>query len=194
MESMFTEVMTKLHFDVALFISLLIKIVVAVVLTSPVSIERYKDDRSAGLRTFPIVAVASCGYVILAGQVFGITSDQQTHILQGLVTGIGFIGGGAIVKDGDRIRGTATAAAIWSTSIVGAAVGYGRIEIAVVVGLFTTLTLTIVSRYEIRWEMERNARAAAAGVVPSVHASLSDPSLRPPSGPGSPSSGISGPR
>ncbi len=189
MESLANEVMAKLHFDVALFLSLLIKIVVAVVLTSPVSVERYKDDRSAGLRTFPIVAVASCGYVILAGQVFGIASDQQTHILQGLVTGIGFIGGGAIVKDGDRIRGTATAAAIWSVSIVGAAVGYGRIEIAVVVGLFTTVTLTVLSRYEKRWDTERSAREAAAAVAQSAHAALTDVGLRSAPGPGTPPSG-----
>lgn len=190
MESLANEVMAKLHFDVALFLSLLIKIVFAVVLTSPVSVERYKDDRSAGLRTFPIVAVASCGYVILAGQVFGISSDQQTHILQGLVTGIGFIGGGAIVKDGDRIRGTATAAAIWSTSIVGAAVGYGRIEIAVVVGLFTTVTLTVLSRYEKQWEMERNAReaAAAVAVAQSAQSALADVGLRSPPDPGTPPS------
>jgi putative Mg2+ transporter-C (MgtC) family protein len=189
MESMITEVMAKMHFDVALFVSLLIKVVVAVALTSPVSVERYKDDKSAGLRTFPIVAVASCGYVILAGQVFGATSGQQAPILQGLVTGIGFIGGGAIVKDGNRVRGTATAAAIWSTSIVGAAVGYGRFEIAIVVGLFTTMTLWIVSRYEMKWELERDARDAAARVVQSAHAALGDVGLRPASGPGPSSRG-----
>jgi putative Mg2+ transporter-C (MgtC) family protein len=190
MESLINEVMTKLHFDLALFISLLIKIVIAAVLTSPVSVERYKDDRSAGLRTFPIVAVASCGYVILAGQVFGISSGQQAPIMQGLVTGIGFIGGGAIVKDGNRVRGTATAAAIWSTSIVGAAVGYGRLEIALVVGLFTTLTLTISSRFEMKWQLERDARDAAAGVVQSAQTALSDVGLRPSSRPGTPSSGL----
>jgi|GEM_PF-263758 putative Mg2+ transporter-C (MgtC) family protein len=189
MESMISEVMSKMHFDVTLFVSLLIKIVIAAALTSPVSVERYKDDKSAGLRTFPIVAVASCGYVILAGQVFGISSGQQAPILQGLVTGIGFIGGGAIVKDGNRVRGTATAAAIWSTAIVGAAVGYGRLEIAMVVGLFTTLTLWVISRYEMKWELERDAQDAAAGVIQSAHAALGDVGLRSPSGPGTSSSG-----
>jgi len=189
MESMIHDVMRDMHFDVPLFVSFLLKIVIAVALTSPVSVERYRDDRSAGLRTFPIVAVASCGYVLLAGQVFGIASDQQTHILQGLVTGIGFIGGGAIVKDGNRVRGTATAAAIWSTSIVGAAVGYGRLEIAVVVGLFTTMTLWIVSRFEIQWEMERDARAAAAGVIQSTASVSSIVGLHSTTGPGGPSSG-----
>jgi len=143
-------IMRDVHFDVALFLGLALRIGLAFVLTFPVSVERARDDRSAGLRTFPVVAAAACAYVLLAGEVFGIASDQQTHILQGLVTGIGFIGGGAIVKDGNRVRGTATAAAIWATGIIGAAVGYGRIEIAVVLSAFTTVSLYIITRYEWR--------------------------------------------
>jgi putative Mg2+ transporter-C (MgtC) family protein len=146
-----------IHFDVGLFAALLVKVAVSWLLTFPVSVERARDDRSAGLRTFPIVAAASCGYVLLAGQVIGLTSDQHAHILQGLVVGIGFIGGGAIVKETNRVRGTATAAAVWSTGIVGAAVGYGRFEIAAVVGIFTASLLWFVSRFE----MQRDARAAA---------------------------------
>ena len=121
------------------------------VLTFPISVERARDDRSAGLRTFPVVAAASCSLVLLAGQVFGISSDQQTHILQGLVTGIGFIGGGAILRlGGNRVRGTATAAAIWATGILGAAVGYGRLEIAVALSGCTSLTLYFITKYEQR--------------------------------------------
>lgn len=145
------QIMQDVHFDVPLFISLIGKIALAWVLTFPISVERARDDRSAGLRTFPIVAAASCSLVLLAGQVFGISSDQQTHILQGLVTGIGFIGGGAIVRlGGNRVRGTATAAAIWSTGILGAAVGYGRFEIAVALSGFTSVTLYLITRYEER--------------------------------------------
>ena len=146
-----------IHFDVGLFAALLVKVTVSWLLTFPVSVERARDDRSAGLRTFPIVAAASCGYVLLAGQVIGLNSQLHAQVLQGLVTGIGFIGGGAIVKESNRVRGTATAAAIWSTGIVGAAVGYGRFEIAAVVGIFTASLLWIVSRYE----MKREARDAA---------------------------------
>jgi putative Mg2+ transporter-C (MgtC) family protein len=149
--SLIRQVLQDVHFDVALFISLIGKIALAWVLTFPISVERARDDRSAGLRTFPVVAAASCSLVLLAGQVFGISSDQQTHILQGLVTGIGFIGGGAIVRlGGNRVRGTATAAAIWSTGILGAAVGYGRFEIAVALSGFTSLTLYFITKYEER--------------------------------------------
>jgi len=144
------DVMNDIHFDVALFTALILKVSLAWLLTFPISVERARDDQSAGLRTFPVVAAGSCALVLLAGQVFGLSSDQQTHILQGLVTGIGFIGGGAIVREGSHVRGTATAAAIWSTAIVGAAVGYGRFEIAVVLSACTTLTLYFITKYEMR--------------------------------------------
>jgi putative Mg2+ transporter-C (MgtC) family protein len=144
------DAMRDVHFDVPLFVALVLKVVAAWLLTFPIGMERQHDDQSAGLRTFPIVAASSCGFVLLAGQVFGIGSDQQTHILQGLVTGIGFIGGGAIVKAGDHVRGTATAAAIWSTGVIGAAVGYGRFEIAVVLSGFTVVTLFGITKYEMR--------------------------------------------
>jgi putative Mg2+ transporter-C (MgtC) family protein len=143
-------VMSDVHFDIPLFGLLLGKVALAWVLTFPVSVERARDDRSAGLRTFPVVAAASCCFVLLAGEVFGSSSVYQTNILQGLVTGIGFIGGGAILREGNRIRGTATAAAIWSTAVIGAAVGYGRVEIAIVLSGFTTMMLYYISKYEYR--------------------------------------------
>ena len=155
-----------IQFDVVLFIALLVKVTFAWILTFPISVERARDDQSAGLRTFPIVAAASCGYVLLAGQVIGLASDLHAHILQGLVTGIGFIGGGAIVKETNRVRGTATAAAIWSTAIVGAAVGYGRFEIAAVVGVFTASLLWTVSRYEIRRAAQAGGGRALTGGAP----------------------------
>jgi putative Mg2+ transporter-C (MgtC) family protein len=183
MESMMQDVMhdamRDMHFDGSLFLSLLLKVAIACALTLPISVERYRDDRSAGLRTFPIVAAASCGFVLLAGQVFGLASEQQTHILQGLVTGIGFIGGGAIVKEANRVRGTATAAAVWSTGIVGAAVGYGRLEIALVVGAFTAVTLGVVSRYEMR----HDAAAAVIEPAPGVTGATGD-ARTPPASPG----------
>jgi putative Mg2+ transporter-C (MgtC) family protein len=80
----------------------LFRMVIAVLLTLPIAREREKHDMSAGLRTFPIVAVGACGLILLARIVLGPTSDQQTHVLQGLVTGVGFIGGGAIIKANDR--------------------------------------------------------------------------------------------
>jgi putative Mg2+ transporter-C (MgtC) family protein len=118
--------------------------------------ERERDDQSAGVRTFPIVAISSCAFVILTNQVVN-TPDAQSRALQGLIMGIGFIGGGAIVKDAERVRGTATAAGIWATSVAGAAAGYGRFELAILVGVVTYLTLRLGKRLDIGPHTDKRA-------------------------------------
>ena len=137
-----------------------VRLIVAFLLTLPIGLEREQDDRSAGMRTFPLVAMASCGYVLIATRLFGVTADTQVHLLQGLITGIGFIGGGAIVKDQEHVRGTATAAGIWATSMIGAAVGYGQLEMAFLVSVATFATLRIMTR--LRRRAERPGDIAAA--------------------------------
>jgi putative Mg2+ transporter-C (MgtC) family protein len=97
------------------------------------------------LRTFPLVAMAACGFVMIAIEVLGAGSEQHSRILEGLMTGIGFIGGGAILKQGDRAKGTATAASLWATGAIGAAVGYGQLDIAVILSLVTVLTLVLLT-------------------------------------------------
>ncbi|MCI3130770.1 MgtC/SapB family protein [Phenylobacterium aquaticum] len=113
----------------------------AYALALPVGWDREREDRSAGIRTFPLVAIASCGFVLVGIAVLGRESMGQARILEGLITGVGFIGGGAILKEGGKATGTATAASLWATGALGAAVGYGLYDIAVVLSLTTFLTL-----------------------------------------------------
>jgi putative Mg2+ transporter-C (MgtC) family protein len=82
----------------------------AFVLALPTAWEREMATRALGLRTFPLVAVASCAYVLAGSAVVGDHPDAQSRILNGLMTGRGFIGGGAILEHGISVRGTATAA------------------------------------------------------------------------------------
>jgi putative Mg2+ transporter-C (MgtC) family protein len=67
--------------------------------------------------------------------------SANSRVLQGLVAGIGFVGGGAIVKEGVSVRGTATAASIWNMGAIGAAIAFGRYEVAIVLALLNLLTL-----------------------------------------------------
>jgi putative Mg2+ transporter-C (MgtC) family protein len=127
-----------------------LRIGLALLLTLPIAREREAHDMSAGLRTFPIVAIGACALILLSRAVLGPGSDTQTHVLQGLVTGVGFIGGGAIIKANDRVHGTATAASIWATAVVGAAVGFGQSEIAIVLAAVNFLTLRAVGLLEAR--------------------------------------------
>jgi putative Mg2+ transporter-C (MgtC) family protein len=113
----------------------------AFALALPVGWDRERDERSAGIRTFPLVAIASCGFVLVGVAILGRESIGQSRIMEGLITGVGFIGGGAILKHGGKATGTATAASLWATGALGAAVGYGLYDIAVVLSLTTFLTL-----------------------------------------------------
>lgn len=115
------------------------------VLALPIGWDRERNERSAGLRTFPLVAVASCGFVQATEGITGNSPEAQARIIEGLITGIGFIGGGAIIKQSGAVQGTATAAGLWATGAVGAAVGLGSYDVAIVVTLFIIFTFRVLS-------------------------------------------------
>jgi putative Mg2+ transporter-C (MgtC) family protein len=140
--------MDWLRFDWMVFAGYLAKIGVALLLTLPVAWERERSTRIMGLRTFPLVAVASCGYVLIAVAVVGSSADAQARIIQGLMSGIGFIGGGAILKEGANVRGTATAASVWMTGAIGAAVGYAQFEVAILLAVVNFLALWLLTPLE----------------------------------------------
>src|SRR5260370_39623738 len=87
----------------------MLKVLMAYLLALPTGFERFKHDRSAGLRTFPLGALASCAYMLAASQT-GLDVSAQSLILVGVMTGIGFIGGGSILKEANTEHSTATAA------------------------------------------------------------------------------------
>lgn len=122
-------------------LSHVVTLAVAYVLALPIGWNREREERSAGIRTFPLVAMAACGFVLVAIGVLGTASAGQSRILEGLMVGIGFIGGGAILKHGTQAVGTATAASLWATGALGAAVGYGLYDIAVILSATTYATL-----------------------------------------------------
>jgi len=69
------------------------------------------------------------------------STGAEARVLQGIITGIGFIGGGAILKNKNSVTGTASAASIWNTGLIGMAVAFQRFEIALLLSLFNFLTL-----------------------------------------------------
>lgn len=118
-------------------------LMLAYLLAMPVALNREHEGRSAGLRTFPLVAMGCCAFLIVGRDIVGENPDAVARLMYGLMAGIGFIGGGAIVKQGGIAFGTATAAAIWCTGAIGAAVAFQRYEVAVLVALVNFLTLLI---------------------------------------------------
>ena len=118
----------------------LYKIGIAYALALPIALNREKAARTAGLRTFPLVAVASCGYMLVGLEVLSST-DAEARVMYGVIVGMGFIGGGAILKNSGSVTGTATAASLWTTGAIGIAVAFNRYEIAALLALINFLTL-----------------------------------------------------
>ncbi|MDZ4366013.1 MAG: MgtC/SapB family protein [Afipia sp.] len=125
-----------------------IALAVAYVLALPIGWNREKAERSAGLRTFPLVALATCGIVQATEGILEGHPEGTARIIEGLMTGMGFIGGGAILKTENSVRGTATAASLWATGATGAAVGLGAYDVAVMISLFTFLTLWLLAPFK----------------------------------------------
>jgi len=137
--------MLSLDIQIAEMASHLLHLGIAYLLAVPIGLNRERKARSAGLRTFPLVAMAACGYMITGMYVLD-SSDAEARVLYGIITGIGFIGGGAILKDGGTVSGTATAASIWTTGAIGIAVAFQRYEIAILLCIMTFVTLSLGQR------------------------------------------------
>ena len=116
-------------------------LIVAYLLALPIGWNREKAERSAGVRTFPLVAVASCGIVQASEALTTGSPEAMARIIEGVITGMGFIGGGAILRLKDSVRGTATAASLWTTGAIGTAVGLGAYDVAVMLSVVTIVTL-----------------------------------------------------
>jgi putative Mg2+ transporter-C (MgtC) family protein len=135
----------------------------AYVLALPIGWNREQEGHSVGLRTFPIVSVAACGFAMVGIAIPGSNSDSYSRVLQGLIMGIGFIGGGAILRDKEGVTGTATAASIWNIGIVGAAVGFGLYHIAVVLTAINLLSLKVLTPLKNRLDRTGSGPNAPTG-------------------------------
>lgn len=156
--------MEWLRFDLAFLLEAAVKIGLAYLITLPIAWERERATRIMGMRTFPLVSMASCGYVLVALAVAGDDAAAQARVIQGLMSGIGFLGAGAILKEGASVRGTATAASIWMTGALGAAAAHGKYEVAVVLSVAAFLILRLLTgREEERQEAERQEGEGSRG-------------------------------
>ena len=120
------------------------KLAAAYVLALPVGYYREKEAHSVGLRTFPVVAMASCGFVVIAAGSHP-SLDAQSRVIQGVVAGIGFVGGGAIIKSENHIHGTATAASIWNIAAMGVAVAMDHFLIAILLAVLNFVALAMLA-------------------------------------------------
>jgi putative Mg2+ transporter-C (MgtC) family protein len=132
-------------------IQVLIRLIAAVLIGAMIGYEREKAGKSAGLRTHVLVTLGTCLFV-MSGTAFGMSSDGLSRIIQGIATGIGFIGAGSILKIGQEhhIRGLTTSAGILMTSAIGVSIGLGMVGIAIVAGVLTLIVLAVLRRFELK--------------------------------------------
>jgi len=138
----------------------------ALLLGLMVGYERSYHGRAAGMRTYGLVCMASAALTVIIGYPgfwFGghfstIVNADPTRVIQGIVTGIGFLGAGVIMKEGFTISGLTTAASIWASSAIGVMVGVGFYAAAILLALLSILCMTLVSQLE-AWLPSRHALA-----------------------------------
>ena len=142
--------------DTRQLVRVIVRLVAAVLLGAIVGFERERAGKPAGLRTHTLVCLGTAVFVLVCGAV-GMSSDGLSRVIQGIVTGIGFIGAGSILKLSEErdIRGLTTAAAVWMTAAIGVCVGLGSIGIAGLGTLLALIILAVVGAMEARGESDR---------------------------------------
>jgi len=145
--------------DTAGVARLILRLLIAAVLGGILGFERERAGKDAGLRTHMLVALGSALFVFIPQQA-GISTADLSRVIQGVATGIGFVGAGAILKLSEerRIEGLTTAANIWLTSAVGIGAGMGREGSAI---LGTLLALVVLAPFH--W-LDRPKNRASLGV------------------------------
>lgn len=128
-----------MHFDYGFIYVNSIKLIVSLFLGALIGAEREYKGRNIGFRTIILITLGSTLFTILS-TILGGTSDP-TRIASNIVTGVGFLGAGAIFRDGSSVRGVTTASIIWISAAIGMACGIGQYEFAVIV---TTTVLIIL--------------------------------------------------
>jgi putative Mg2+ transporter-C (MgtC) family protein len=113
---------------------------VAFALGLPIGWERGNPVRP-GLRTYPLLALGACAYIEIGQLAFRNDTDAQGRVIQGLVSGMGFIGAGAIIKGRVKVHGLATAVSLWVTVAIGIAAAYQLFALAIILSGTTLFVL-----------------------------------------------------
>ncbi len=152
--------------EIATNVLIVFNLLGAMLLGLLVGYERSYHGRAAGMRTYGLVCMASAALTVIGGypahwfggHITHIGPTDPTRIIQGIVTGIGFLGAGVIMKEGFNISGLTTAASLWAASVIGVMVGVGFYGAAILLALLAAASMIWISRLE-AWLPSRHAVA-----------------------------------
>ena len=136
--------------DVNLQLDLAFRLIVAAILGAIIGIERERHEHPAGIRTHMLVSIGSAAFTVLSIYSFGEGSDPGRVAAQ-IVTGIGFLGAGSILKGGGTVHGLTTAASLWVVAAVGMAAGAGAWGVAVATTIIVLISLWPLQEIERRF-------------------------------------------
>ncbi|HMQ35574.1 MAG TPA: MgtC/SapB family protein [Chloroflexaceae bacterium] len=140
---------------------LVLRMAVAALLGGLVGVEREYSGHSAGLRTNILVAVGACLFTVISIEGFPSTNvSDPARVAAQIVSGIGFLGAGAVFRDGNRVRGLTTAATIWLVAAMGMAVGAGLYDLAVAAVVMTLTVLVVLAPLSAALGRRRDEREA----------------------------------
>ncbi len=128
----------------------------AAFLSAIIGLDRERLNKHAGLRTHILVGVGACLFTALSLLAF--PNSETSRVAAQIVTGIGFLGAGAIIKEQNRVKGLTTAAAIWATAAVGMAIGVGAWLLAVIATLLIWFVLAVMIRIEDEIDKEESKK------------------------------------
>jgi len=126
----------------------LLRLLVALLFCGIIGVERFFAGKAAGVRTHILVGMGAALFTIISGYAFGATASNADRIAAQVVTGIGFIGGGAILMEGSSIKGLTTAAGLWAVAALGMAAGAGMFAVGALGTTIILLTLLLLHRAE----------------------------------------------
>jgi putative Mg2+ transporter-C (MgtC) family protein len=141
-------------------VRIIIRLLASTLLGAVIGYQRESVGKPAGLRTHILVSLGTTAFVLGCAEA-GMSMDGLSRVIQGIVTGIGFIGAGSILKLSEErdIQGLTTAAGIWMTAAVGVGVGLGMLGVAILSTLLTLITLALLGSWEYRLEKGQEVKA-----------------------------------
>lgn len=133
-----------------------IRLLAAVLMGAVIGLERERAGKAAGLRTHILVTFGTTLFVLVCS-VDGFGNDALSRVIQGITTGIGFIGAGSILKltSEEHVKGLTTAAGIWVAAAIGVAIGLGSVGIAAIATILTVTVLFVLVRIEVATELAK---------------------------------------
>lgn len=141
--------------DKEAFQRILVRLLVAVLCGAVIGLERARAGKAAGLRTHILVSTGTCVF-ILACVGAGYTNDSVSRVIQGIATGIGFLGAGSILKyeAEHEIHGLTTAAGVWMTAAIGVTVALGNAGLALIATVIGFIVLSFAEKLEFAWHFK----------------------------------------